>query len=137
MLSASQEVPLTLWNSNVRYHSIGIPCEVHGAKTKKFVTIFTRTLVLSLSRSRLMHTTPPCPISLRYILILLFHLCLDLLGVFRRSGFPFEALYAFFLPPINLKIICTVTAWCIHPFPNSLQFILSLQQSCITARSSH
>jgi hypothetical protein len=57
--------------------------------TWKFITLFTRTLDCSLSRTRLIQSIPPYPISLRSILILSSHL---------RVGLPVVSFLLAFLP---------------------------------------
>lgn len=50
----------------------------------KFITMFTRACQWTLS----LKSTPSHSISLRYILIILLHLCHDLPGSLFLSGFP-------------------------------------------------
>jgi hypothetical protein len=69
--------------------------------TRKFITVFTRALHLSLSWARPIQSIPSHPISLRSILILSTYLRLGLPNGLLPSGFPTNILYAFLLSPIR------------------------------------
>jgi hypothetical protein len=70
----------------------------HGNRT--FITVFTRARHWSLFWTRWIQSTPSHPITLRYILILSFHLRLDLPCGHFPSGFPTKILYAFLVSPM-------------------------------------
>jgi hypothetical protein len=67
--------------------------------TLRFITMFTRVLLWSLSWARLIQSIPPHSISLRFALILIYHQCLDLPSGLFPSGFPTKILYAFLFSP--------------------------------------
>jgi hypothetical protein len=69
--------------------------------TRRFITVFTRALHLSLSWVRSIQSIPPHPVSLRSILILYTHLCLGLPRGFFPFGFLTNILYAFLCSPIR------------------------------------
>jgi hypothetical protein len=69
--------------------------------TRRFITVFTRTLQWSLSWARSTQSTPSHPISLRSILILSTHLRLGLPSGLLHSGFPTNILYAFLFSPVR------------------------------------
>jgi hypothetical protein len=64
-----------------------------GARTHRFITVFTRACHRSLSSANLIHSILPQPISLRSILIPSSHLCLGLPSGLFPSGFPTKTLY--------------------------------------------
>jgi hypothetical protein len=74
--------------------------------TRKFITVFTRTLHWSLSWARSIQSILSRPISLRYILILSTHLCLVLPNGLFPSGFPNYILYAFIFATIRAYMSC-------------------------------
>jgi hypothetical protein len=63
--------------------------------------MFTRDLQWSLSWVTWIQSTPSHTISLRSILILSYHLCLDLPHGPFPSGFPNKILYACFISPMH------------------------------------
>jgi hypothetical protein len=64
--------------------------------TRRFLTVFTRSLHWSLSWAWWIQSTPPHSISLTFILILSTHLRVFLPSGLFPSGFPSKILYAFF-----------------------------------------
>ena len=56
--------------------------------------------LVTLSWARQIQSMPSHPVSLRYILILSSHLCLDFPHCLSPSGFPTKTLYALLLSPI-------------------------------------
>jgi hypothetical protein len=73
-------------------------------ETRRFITVFTRTLHWSLSWARSVQSIPSHPISLRSILILSTHLHLGLASGLL-SGFPTNILYAFLLSQFVLHAL--------------------------------
>jgi hypothetical protein len=69
--------------------------------TQKFITVFTRALHWSLSWARSIHSIPPHPIPLRFILMLSSYLRLGLPSDLYPSGFSTKILYAFLFSPIR------------------------------------
>jgi hypothetical protein len=67
--------------------------------TKRFITVFTKTLNCSLSWVRSIQSIPPHLIALKSVLILSSHLRLGLPSGLLISGFPAKILYAFVLSP--------------------------------------
>jgi hypothetical protein len=71
----------------------------YGAR--RFITMFTRAIRLSLFWAISIKTIPPYLISLRYILVLSIHLRLCLPGGLFPYGFPTNIQYAFLSAPIH------------------------------------
>ena len=71
-------------------------------RTRKFITAFTSARQLSLSCSRSIQSIPPHPNSWRSILILSYHLRLDLPSGLFPSGFLPKSLYIPLLSPYML-----------------------------------
>ena len=69
--------------------------------TRRFITAFTSARRLSLSRASLIQSMPPHPTSLSSIVILSFHLRLDLPSGLFPSGFPTKILYTPLLSPMR------------------------------------
>ena len=70
--------------------------------TRRFVTAFTSARHLSLSRASSIQSITPHPTSLSSVLILSFHLRLDLPNGLFPSGFPTKTLYTPHLSPCAL-----------------------------------
>jgi hypothetical protein len=66
--------------------------------TRRFITVFTRTLQWSISWARLIHSIPPLYSPLRFILILSSHIHLRISSWLLPFGFPTNILYAFISP---------------------------------------
>jgi hypothetical protein len=69
--------------------------------TRRFITVFKRSLHWSLSWAISIQSIPPHTYSLRSILIWSTHLRLGLLSGLFLSGFPTNILYAFLVVPIH------------------------------------
>jgi hypothetical protein len=91
-----------------------------GARTRRFITVFTTSRHQSLSWAKRTHPTLPQPISLRSILIPSYHLRLGLSSGLFRSGFPIKTFYKFLSSPmratclthlISLDFICLIIFW--------------------------
>jgi hypothetical protein len=69
--------------------------------TRRFITMFTKTIHWSLSWARLIHSIPPQPFSLRSILILSSHQYVSLPSRLFPYGFPTKILYVFLFEPMR------------------------------------
>ena len=81
-------------------------------RTRRFITAFTSTRHLSLSRASSIHSIPPHPTSWRSVLILSSHLRLGLPSGLFPSGFPTKTLYM----PLLSSIRATLPAHLILDF---------------------
>jgi len=77
----------------------------HIFETWDFITAFTRSCHLPLSRASWILSTPSYPIDWRFILTLTSHLRLCLSSGLFPSGFPTKTLYACIFSPI--RVACT------------------------------
>jgi hypothetical protein len=73
--------------------------------TRRFITVFTTTLLFSLSCARWIESIPPHSISPRWTLILSCHLRIRLPNGLFPSGFPTNILYAFLFSPFVLHAL--------------------------------
>jgi hypothetical protein len=78
--------------------------QLRGARTRRFITVFTRARHRSLSWTNWIHTTSPQPISLRSVLISSSHQRFGLPSGLSPSGFAIKTLYTFL--PSSMRATC-------------------------------
>jgi hypothetical protein len=81
--AATWDLPNIIWNLKFHYQITSALCR-RGSWARSFQSM------------------PPCPVSLRSILIISTHLCLGLPSGLFHSGFPINILYAFLFAPISV-----------------------------------
>jgi hypothetical protein len=98
------------WREHLKYRTsniflekkniINLTNQLHGARTRSFIIVFTTARHRSVSWAKWIHSTPrPQPISLRSILMSSTHLRLGLPSGLFPLGFPTKTLYTFTSSP--------------------------------------